>query len=859
MKKIFTFILLSGILFLAHGKHIFGGEIEFITKQPGLYQINLIQYWDTRDEPPSTYINSEPTVTVYMFSNKNDSFIDAYVLVLDTTNSVGFTNMECARGELQIVKAFYTATFELEPSDFDHDEGYYIVWDRCCRNEVVKNIVEAGSQGNVFVADIPPLWKFGGPFINSSPIDHKPLRDYACIDQLYYADFSAFDPDGDSLSYRLATPLQSRSTDVPGQAALPPDPKPYDDLLWTTGYSVTNAIPGDPALRVYNDGQIRVNPLDTGIYVFSVIVEEWRFNVKIGQVRRDFQMLVVDGCDPPEAPKLDITIPDKPNFDPATDTLFYSLTEEKCFEFEVSNLEMGENITITTNLIEFDQTWDDFFLSNNVPVGDGTETLTFEFCAPGCPPKLGAFAVDFIASDDACPVAQVDTLRLVMHLQAPPNEIPTITGLAEEYTLTEFGKIQVPFEVTDADMDSLQLFTFLNDGLNPRQYGINPEILSSEPGKIEGVLNWESNCLRYDYSNYQAFDLGMRPEDLDSCLVLNEIYKNIDLNLDLPINRAPELSINSSQEITVTESDVVEFQLNGVDQDQDTIIVKLEGLGFDPSKYGFEFKKDTVVGDFTKQIKWEVNCFDFWDVNLEKFEFRFILEDIDQCRDNKSDTLYYTVNLDLEENYAPQFLGDLTEIAHNVNEPLEIEISAIDDNLDNLVTIEWLNPARIPRSESLVFEAATGKASVTSLLTWEPECILLDYGEDYTYYDLRFLAYDDGCPEQKKDTLSIRVALSDHLDAHANFKPPNVFTPDGDGLNDIFTLTNLDLPSYNLPPDRCDNAFVSIVITNRNGKVVFQSDSREFIWDGGDLPKGVYYYYIQYELNDYKGFVHLIK
>jgi gliding motility-associated-like protein len=64
---------------------------------------------------------------------------------------------------------------------------------------------------------------------------------------------------------------------------------------------------------------------------------------------------------------------------------------------------------------------------------------------------------------------------------------------------------------------------------------------------------------------------------------------------------------------------------------------------------------------------------------------------------------------------------------------------------------------------------------------------------------------------------------------------PNAFTPNGDGLNDSFSI----IPSAEVQEFR-------IVISNRWGEPVFQSDDKNFAWDGtldGDLlPPGTYAY-----------------
>jgi len=84
----------------------------------------------------------------------------------------------------------------------------------------------------------------------------------------------------------------------------------------------------------------------------------------------------------------------------------------------------------------------------------------------------------------------------------------------------------------------------------------------------------------------------------------------------------------------------------------------------------------------------------------------------------------------------------------------------------------------------------------------------------------------------------------------------NVFSPNGDGANDAFFFTAENIVELN------------IVILNRWGQVVFESDDIDFQWDGKhndvDCAEGVYFYKyvakgVQEESFDGHGFVHLIR
>jgi gliding motility-associated-like protein len=69
---------------------------------------------------------------------------------------------------------------------------------------------------------------------------------------------------------------------------------------------------------------------------------------------------------------------------------------------------------------------------------------------------------------------------------------------------------------------------------------------------------------------------------------------------------------------------------------------------------------------------------------------------------------------------------------------------------------------------------------------------------------------------------------------------PNVFSPNGDGINDYFT-----------PAEVRDLDLIEIQIHSRNGQLIWQSNQYPFNWDGrsqigGLSPAGVYYWTLRY-------------
>jgi gliding motility-associated-like protein len=71
------------------------------------------------------------------------------------------------------------------------------------------------------------------------------------------------------------------------------------------------------------------------------------------------------------------------------------------------------------------------------------------------------------------------------------------------------------------------------------------------------------------------------------------------------------------------------------------------------------------------------------------------------------------------------------------------------------------------------------------------------------------------------------------VDILCDITVPNVFSPNGDGFNDVFYLINLD-----------DYPNTHVQIYNRWGTIVYESTNYQNNWNGGDVPDGVYFYII---------------
>lgn len=178
--------------------------------------------------------------------------------------------------------------------------GYQLSYQVCCRTGTIVNVVDAGNVGLSLLVQVP-----GDVFGNSSPrfLELPPVA--LCLNEPLVFDHSATDPDGDQLVYELCSPYLGGSsggnifnpgpgpTPTPSQATAPP----YTFIPWGAGFSAINPIQSNPPISIDPiTGILTVLPTQIGRYVIGVCVSEYQDGVLLSTSRRDFMFQVVP-CD----------------------------------------------------------------------------------------------------------------------------------------------------------------------------------------------------------------------------------------------------------------------------------------------------------------------------------------------------------------------------------------------------------------------------------------------------------------------------------------------------------------------------------------------------------------------------------
>ncbi len=273
---------------LSFATHVVGGDFTYRWLIGNQFELTVKIY---RDCLPGN-AGFDQSIVIGIFDKVTHARQDTLLMDLIEMDSVSLSGPSASCSippEVCVEYAIYRDTIIIP----NNPNGYYLIWERCCRNSTIINMQSPLQTGMAFYAEMP------NPALhNSSPqFSNDPLP-FVCENQPLNYSFSAVDPDGDVLVYELTTPLAGNTglpNSSPVQAILPtPLPAPYPPITWAPGYSLANVCQSNQPLTVDpSTGQISVTVQNLGMYAMAVNVREFRNGVQIGMIRREIEFSVI--------------------------------------------------------------------------------------------------------------------------------------------------------------------------------------------------------------------------------------------------------------------------------------------------------------------------------------------------------------------------------------------------------------------------------------------------------------------------------------------------------------------------------------------------------------------------------------
>ena len=302
MKNVYRFLpLWIFILLSSHSSwasHIFGGNMYLtqVDKATGKFKLTMNIYVDDITLVPLELANLQSQSRLLkIFSKSGNVKMMDVALPFEKLFDLVYDNESCSKLKNLKTKEFrYSKEIILDPNTFSDNAGYYIAWTRCCRNGGIDNIANPKDTGLTFYLEFPALKQNDENVSYSSPIFPVPNGDYICIGKPFKLDLGAISPDNnDELRYSIVTPYGSANNELNYDRIV--EKGPYSLVSWLAGHSQNASIKGSKPLTVDSKtGVISVTASTQGLFIFTIQCDQYRSGLKIGSVRHDFQLPVVD-------------------------------------------------------------------------------------------------------------------------------------------------------------------------------------------------------------------------------------------------------------------------------------------------------------------------------------------------------------------------------------------------------------------------------------------------------------------------------------------------------------------------------------------------------------------------------------
>ena len=305
MKKTLSYILLSLVATAGMASHIVGGDISFQQIKGQRYEVKIQIFIDCLRGNENAYY--EDPLFLGLYSKTTNKLVRSIKLNLtnERNDTLKVSRKSCAEVvDYCMLNAVYSDTLFFDSLLYNDTNGYYLSWERCCRNKAIINIKNPEETGIAFYAEIAPFSK-----ANSSPVFGNTPVNILCQGSFFTQNFKISDPDGDSLVMSLVSPKKGSTNPSNPNAKGSNDfpilrSAPYDEVEWKDNFGLETTMLGDPELSIDPaTGVVSVTPMALGDFVFAIRVEEYRKGNKIGEVTRELQYNVTK-CSGNTAPVL---------------------------------------------------------------------------------------------------------------------------------------------------------------------------------------------------------------------------------------------------------------------------------------------------------------------------------------------------------------------------------------------------------------------------------------------------------------------------------------------------------------------------------------------------------------------------
>lgn len=857
MKRLLLFFLFISISVSAWATHNRAGEITYRQLSALQYEFTLTTFTDV-SSPGNA---DRPTATL--------KFGDG-------------TEEERPRVERTLVGPFIQRNRYKFTHTFPGYSTYIISYQDPNRNNNVQNMLN--SINTPFYVETELVIN---PFIgfNNSPTLLLEPIDFGGLNKLFVHNPNAFDVDGDSLSFKLVACKQDVGQDV-------------------FGFKLPDVANGFASLRFEIDAKtgqlVWENPIQLGLYNIAIMVEEWRYieknktYLRIGYIVRDMQIEIV------------LTDNNPPVITPLPDTCIIagSSINLNIFASDIDN----DRITLTATGGPFELGGEDTVLFTQNSVGTGNITQPFYWKSSCLSVRKQPYQIVFKAVDNGSPKL-VDLEDWQIRVIAPAPQNLQSTRLGNGINL-QWDKIScdnaIAYKIYRRENSNPFTPSTCETGLAPQRgyklietiNDINT-ITYRDNNKGQGL----SIGVDYCYRVYAVFADGAESivsnetcnrlsRDLPSITKVSIKTTSLSAGEDTVVFSKPteldtiqypgpyEFKWFRTSRITPTAqlvktstglflgdvSDTVFFDQNlNTQQDQFSYSIEMYSAG---NLIGASRPASSIYLNSSSAENRVVNL--TWDVNTPWQNDSFIVYRL-------INSSFDSIGVAYTNSFSDTSVTDGKEYCYYVLGVGKYSAGGFLNPLLNLSQQYCVTPVdtRKPNAPQLTVKPSC--SLYLNELSWLPNPINTGdvvkynvYKSDFEGTDFRIIHTTSTADDTSyiDDNLLKSIAgcyFITSIDSFNNesersnivcvdncpvLNLPNVFTPNGDEINDVFTPIRDSI-------DFVDK--VQISIYNRYGKLVFQTTNPLINWNGkenntgNDLPVGTYFYTIEYSEIRLKG------
>ncbi len=860
LKRVFYLLIFLGIAFQAHATHNRAGEITYRQISSYTFEFTI-----------TTFTNTKPTSDGTQPADRESLIIQWG----DNTYSV------IARSGIEKLSEFYRKNTYIGRHTYSGPSTFEILVEDPNRNEGVQNI--PNSVMTVFsiktILQINPTLGF-----NNTPILLNPPLDKAAVGQVFIHNPAAFDPDGDSLSYELTICTGENGKQISNYSFPPSSNRPIfiepaeGNLIWDA-------------------------PTLPGSYNVAFYIYEWRKGIKIGRITRDMQIEVFETENTP--PTID-------NISPicvtAGDTVQILITARDSANEKITLSATGGSFNI-----------DSASTLTSIP-DNGVVNGIFRWETECLHVRKQPYEVVFKATDNNSEVNLVDQQDVDIRVIGPAPKNLSLQPTNNSITLT-WDPYGCDNHVGFLIYRSMQPYGFIPDSCEtgvPFYTGFVQIASLDSPTESSFIDNNDEKGLLQGYT-YCYIITALFPESFESkasAEVCGELVRGIPIITNVSVNQHDI----TNGEMIVAWSKPIEFDTVKYPGPYQYIVKRADGI------WGANYQNiDTLLGlndtlfydtplntvEQTYNYKIEIHnpqgltelpmtassIFPQLNGSNKKLKLNFIKNTPWQnyqyivYRLNPNLNTYDSIGVTSTEFFDDTPLENNKEYCYKITSYGQYSLDGISKPLVNYSHINCGMPIDTVPPNTLTLEVESDCKTFYNTLFWKVNDDINqlskykiysapDPASSYTLLDsvmnhdtLTYRHYSGETPSGCYKVTAVDSNLNESafsnfvcVDICSYYELPNVFTPNGDGMNDTF----IPLPPAEVIDNYIDH--IELSIYSRWGNQVFETTDPHINWDAKSsqtdkkVTSGVYYYVCEVyekrisgvEHRTLTGFVHVL-